>query len=213
MADNKRKQRSQDAFIAILEPGSKLLCDGQAAVVRMVTATSVLVHTAGADEWVLRAASRLQPAEGCSPSGGTGHANGSGDVEEEQASEAEEEDDECCVCRQAGRVVICDICPRVYHMRCLSAAEGARVKSLGDTDAEWWCPHCVRAARMSFVLQRIVSSGQPADKIAAQLYGFMSEEQHGLEAGWEVIKDVADTLDVSMSGVDTVGDSYYYHCT
>lgn len=46
--------------------------------------------------------------------------------------------DYCEVCQQGGEIILCDTCPRAYHMVCLDpdmekAPEGT-----------WSCPHCVR---------------------------------------------------------------------
>lgn len=46
--------------------------------------------------------------------------------------------DYCEVCQQGGEIILCDTCPRAYHMVCLDpdmekAPEG-----------KWSCPHCVR---------------------------------------------------------------------
>lgn len=60
------------------------------------------------------------------------------------SSEAEDGDgyetdhqDYCEVCQQGGEIILCDTCPRAYHMVCLDpdmekAPEGT-----------WSCPHCV----------------------------------------------------------------------
>lgn len=45
--------------------------------------------------------------------------------------------DYCEVCQQGGEIILCDTCPRAYHMVCLDpdmekAPEGT-----------WSCPHCV----------------------------------------------------------------------
>ena len=42
--------------------------------------------------------------------------------------------DFCEVCNRGGSLMICDKCPRVYHLRCI----GLRVLPAG----EWFCPHC-----------------------------------------------------------------------
>lgn len=47
--------------------------------------------------------------------------------------------DYCEVCQQGGEIILCDTCPRAYHMVCLDpdmekAPEG-----------KWSCPHCVSA--------------------------------------------------------------------
>lgn len=46
--------------------------------------------------------------------------------------------DYCEVCQQGGEIILCDTCPRAYHLVCLDpelekAPEG-----------KWSCPHCVR---------------------------------------------------------------------
>lgn len=45
--------------------------------------------------------------------------------------------DYCEVCQQGGEIILCDTCPRAYHLVCLEpeldkAPEG-----------KWSCPHCV----------------------------------------------------------------------
>lgn len=49
--------------------------------------------------------------------------------------------DYCEVCQQGGEIILCDTCPRAYHMVCLDpdmekAPEG-----------KWSCPHCVSASQ------------------------------------------------------------------
>jgi hypothetical protein len=50
--------------------------------------------------------------------------------------------DYCEVCQQGGEIILCDTCPRAYHMVCLDpdmekAPEG-----------KWSCPHCVSTWRL-----------------------------------------------------------------
>lgn len=52
--------------------------------------------------------------------------------------------DYCEVCQQGGEIILCDTCPRAYHMVCLDpdmekAPEGT-----------WSCPHCVRTICLIF---------------------------------------------------------------
>ncbi len=52
----------------------------------------------------------------------------SADAEEEEEEEEEEEDnddhdDECWLCHDGGELVLCDRCPRSYHVACLGLAE------------------------------------------------------------------------------------------
>lgn len=49
--------------------------------------------------------------------------------------------DYCEVCQQGGEIILCDTCPRAYHMVCLDpdmekAPEG-----------KWSCPHCVSSLK------------------------------------------------------------------
>lgn len=59
--------------------------------------------------------------------------------------------DYCEVCQQGGEIILCDTCPRAYHMVCLDpdmekAPEG-----------KWSCPHCVSVTsfHLSTAVRRI----------------------------------------------------------
>lgn len=57
-------------------------------------------------------------------------------VEEGDGYETDHQD-YCEVCQQGGEIILCDTCPRAYHLVCLDpelekAPEG-----------KWSCPHCV----------------------------------------------------------------------
>lgn len=60
--------------------------------------------------------------------------------------------DYCEVCQQGGEIILCDTCPRAYHMVCLDpdmekAPEG-----------KWSCPHCVSTVILPLpTLQRRLS--------------------------------------------------------
>lgn len=44
--------------------------------------------------------------------------------------------DYCEVCQQGGEIILCDTCPRAYHLVCLEP-------ELEDTpEGRWSCPHC-----------------------------------------------------------------------
>jgi len=87
------------------------------------------------------------------------------------------------------RLTCCDVCPRVYHLRCLPLADVEALKEMGD-EGEWWCPHCRRLSRVTFCTFRMLSESctphAPVDVNASaeELYTFMQDEQH------------ADTFDV-----------------
>lgn len=64
--------------------------------------------------------------------------------------------DYCEVCQQGGEIILCDTCPRAYHMVCLDpdmekAPEG-----------KWSCPHCVSTGLFQTV-QVIVKGGRSND--------------------------------------------------
>lgn len=57
--------------------------------------------------------------------------------EEEGDGYETDHQDYCEVCQQGGEIILCDTCPRAYHLVCLEpeldkAPEG-----------KWSCPHCV----------------------------------------------------------------------
>ena len=44
------------------------------------------------------------------------------------AESENEEDDECYECGQGGNLTCCDVCPRVYHLRCLPSADSSALR-------------------------------------------------------------------------------------
>ena len=104
-------------------------------------------------------------------------------------AEEDPAEDECAVCGDGGKLICCDVCPRVYHARCLTPAQGEQLKLLAAQDDDWWCPHCVRVSRVGFVMQRILSSRAPKRNVSSLLYDFVSDPQHDREEHWEAIKE------------------------
>jgi hypothetical protein len=62
---------------------------------------------------------------------------GEGLPEKGDTSEEDDHESTCHVCSDGGDVVLCDSCPLVFHMKCLTPP----IKSLPDGD--WKCPVCV----------------------------------------------------------------------
>lgn len=65
--------------------------------------------------------------------------------EEEGDGYETDHQDYCEVCQQGGEIILCDTCPRAYHLVCLEpeldkAPEG-----------KWSCPHCVSSARREHI--------------------------------------------------------------
>uniref|UniRef100_A0A8C0GWQ3 Chromodomain-helicase-DNA-binding protein 4 n=1 Tax=Chelonoidis abingdonii TaxID=106734 RepID=A0A8C0GWQ3_CHEAB len=93
--------------------------------------------------------------------------------------------DYCEVCQQGGEIILCDTCPRAYHMVCLDpdmekAPEG-----------KWSCPHC--EARGEEILEDVV--GDPEE-----------EDDHHMEF-CRVCKDGGELL-----CCDACPSSYHIHC-
>lgn len=40
----------------------------------------------------------------------------------------------CWVCHREGQVLCCELCPRVYHAKCLKLA--------AEPEGDWFCPEC-----------------------------------------------------------------------
>lgn len=70
--------------------------------------------------------------------------------------------DYCEVCQQGGEIILCDTCPRAYHLVCLDpelekAPEG-----------KWSCPHCV-SEEVNLLIAGEVADQQSEDNSALWL--------------------------------------------
>ena len=56
--------------------------------------------------------------------------------DEDMCSEdaADNNDDECYLCRDGGQLILCDMCPKAYHLHCLG------IETIPEGD--WKCPAC-----------------------------------------------------------------------
>uniref|UniRef100_A0A8K9WLP3 DNA helicase n=1 Tax=Oncorhynchus mykiss TaxID=8022 RepID=A0A8K9WLP3_ONCMY len=106
-------------------------------------------------------------------------------VEEDGDGYETDHQDYCEVCQQGGEIILCDTCPRAYHMVCLDpdmekAPEG-----------KWSCPHCVKGE----------------DEEVGRDEGWVEEEDdHHIEF-CRVCKDGGELL-----CCDTCTSSYHIHC-
>jgi len=84
-------------------------------------------------------AGRQRPAEVISlvESSDADAAGSDAEEEEEGAGAPGEQDneDECAMCGEVGELLLCDGCPRSFHLGCV----GLRRAPVGD----WWCVYCV----------------------------------------------------------------------
>ncbi|CAH2322716.1 chromodomain-helicase-DNA-binding 4 isoform X1 [Pelobates cultripes] len=104
--------------------------------------------------------------------------------------------DYCEVCQQGGEIILCDTCPRAYHMVCLDpdmdkAPEG-----------KWSCPHCEKEG----VQWEAKEDNSECDEDLDDGGGDPEEEDHHMEF-CRVCKDGGELL-----CCDTCPSSYHIHC-
>uniref|UniRef100_A0A8C4I1B2 Chromodomain helicase DNA binding protein 4a n=1 Tax=Dicentrarchus labrax TaxID=13489 RepID=A0A8C4I1B2_DICLA len=103
--------------------------------------------------------------------------------------------DYCEVCQQGGEIILCDTCPRAYHMVCLDpdmekAPEGT-----------WSCPHCEKEG-IQWEAREEVSDVEEDNGDT----GEMEEDDHHMEF-CRVCKDGGELL-----CCDSCPSSYHIHC-
>ncbi|CAL8247378.1 unnamed protein product [Lota lota] len=109
--------------------------------------------------------------------------------------------DYCEVCQQGGEIILCDTCPRAYHMVCLDpdmekAPEG-----------KWSCPHCEKEG-IQWEARDELSEGEVEDEEERpeEEEGVEEEDDHHIEY-CRVCKDGGELL-----CCDTCPSSYHIHC-
>ncbi|XP_028984736.1 chromodomain-helicase-DNA-binding protein 4 isoform X5 [Betta splendens] len=107
--------------------------------------------------------------------------------------------DYCEVCQQGGEIILCDTCPRAYHMVCLDpdmekAPEG-----------KWSCPHCEKEG-IQWEARDDLSEGEGEDEEDRRDEGVEEEDDHHIEY-CRVCKDGGELL-----CCDTCPSSYHIHC-
>ncbi|XP_055081328.1 chromodomain-helicase-DNA-binding protein 4a isoform X1 [Periophthalmus magnuspinnatus] len=103
--------------------------------------------------------------------------------------------DYCEVCQQGGEIILCDTCPRAYHMVCVDpdmekAPEGT-----------WSCPHCEKEG-IQWEAREEASEGEDDNGEA----GDHEEDDHHMEF-CRVCKDGGELL-----CCDSCPSSYHIHC-
>ena len=186
--------------------GQTVLVGGQPVEVCMETATQLLVRAErGRDErWVPRASASSLGGAAAAGSAGQRRPSSSASASKQpsrpltQVCADEPEDDECFVCGQAGKLTCCDVCPRVYHLKCLPPADAAQLRKAGAADEDWWCPRCRRLDRLTFAMSRelghpTVGSPGTCDEVARRLFAFLSDAQHDGES-WDSLREAGAAL-------------------
>ncbi|XP_034030390.1 chromodomain-helicase-DNA-binding protein 4 isoform X2 [Thalassophryne amazonica] len=107
--------------------------------------------------------------------------------------------DYCEVCQQGGEIILCDTCPRAYHMVCLDpdmekAPEG-----------KWSCPHCEKEG-IQWEAKEDLSDVEGEEDDDRQDEGLEEEYDHHIEF-CRVCKDGGELL-----CCDTCPSSYHIHC-
>ncbi|XP_058849523.1 chromodomain-helicase-DNA-binding protein 4 isoform X2 [Acipenser ruthenus] len=102
--------------------------------------------------------------------------------------------DYCEVCQQGGEIILCDTCPRAYHMVCLDpdmekAPEG-----------KWSCPHCEKEGVQWEAKEDVSEAEEDVEEAAVE------EDDHHMEF-CRVCKDGGELL-----CCDTCPSSYHIHC-
>ncbi|CAB1333954.1 unnamed protein product [Coregonus sp. 'balchen'] len=122
-------------------------------------------------------------------------------VEEDGDGYETDHQDYCEVCQQGGEIILCDTCPRAYHMVCLDpdmekAPEG-----------KWSCPHCEKEG-IQWEAREELSEGEGEDEEVGRDEGWVEEEEddHHIEF-CRVCKDGGELL-----CCDTCTSSYHIHC-
>uniref|UniRef100_A0A3P8S9H2 Chromodomain helicase DNA binding protein 4b n=1 Tax=Amphiprion percula TaxID=161767 RepID=A0A3P8S9H2_AMPPE len=108
--------------------------------------------------------------------------------------------DYCEVCQQGGEIILCDTCPRAYHMVCLDpdmekAPEG-----------KWSCPHCQEKEGIQWEARDELSEAEGEDDEERRDEGLEEEDDHHIEF-CRVCKDGGELL-----CCDTCPSSYHIHC-
>ncbi|CAB1351150.1 unnamed protein product [Coregonus sp. 'balchen'] len=103
--------------------------------------------------------------------------------------------DYCEVCQQGGEIILCDTCPRAYHMVCLdpdmeNAPEGT-----------WSCPHCEKEGKQ-WEAREEGSEEEEEEEVEAE----PEEDDHHMEF-CRVCKDGGELL-----CCDSCPSSYHIHC-
>ncbi|XP_008278376.1 chromodomain-helicase-DNA-binding protein 4 isoform X2 [Stegastes partitus] len=107
--------------------------------------------------------------------------------------------DYCEVCQQGGEIILCDTCPRAYHMVCLDpdmekAPEG-----------KWSCPHCEKEG-IQWEARDELSEAEGEEDEERRDEGLEEEDDHHIEF-CRVCKDGGELL-----CCDTCPSSYHIHC-
>ncbi|XP_030639658.1 chromodomain-helicase-DNA-binding protein 4 [Chanos chanos] len=120
-------------------------------------------------------------------------------VDEEADGYETDHQDYCEVCQQGGEIILCDTCPRAYHMVCLDpdmekAPEGT-----------WSCPHCEKEG-IQWEAREESSEGEEENEDGRREEGEAEEDDHHMEF-CRVCKDGGELL-----CCDTCPSSYHLHC-
>uniref|UniRef100_A0A674AKT0 Chromodomain helicase DNA binding protein 4a n=1 Tax=Salmo trutta TaxID=8032 RepID=A0A674AKT0_SALTR len=116
-------------------------------------------------------------------------------VEEDGDGYETDHQDYCEVCQQGGEIILCDTCPRAYHMVCLdpdmeNAPEGT-----------WSCPHCEKEGKQ-WEAREDGSEEEEEEEVEPE----PEEDDHHMEF-CRVCKDGGELL-----CCDSCPSSYHIHC-
>nr|XP_057910751.1 chromodomain-helicase-DNA-binding protein 5 isoform X1 [Doryrhamphus excisus] len=106
--------------------------------------------------------------------------------------------DYCEVCQQGGEIILCDTCPRAYHLVCL---EPELEKA---PEGKWSCPHCEKEG---IQWEAKDEEDEDEEEAAAAVAATAREEEDDHMEFCRVCKDGGELL-----CCDTCPSSYHIHC-
>ncbi|TRY56457.1 hypothetical protein DNTS_008703 [Danionella cerebrum] len=121
-------------------------------------------------------------------------------MDEEADGYETDHQDYCEVCQQGGEIILCDTCPRAYHMVCLDpdmerAPEGT-----------WSCPHCEKEGIQWEAREESSEGEEETDEKRRDDEEVEEEDDHHIEF-CRMCKDGGELL-----CCDTCVSSYHMHC-
>ncbi|GIZ00002.1 chromodomain-helicase-DNA-binding protein 5 [Caerostris extrusa] len=125
--------------------------------------------------------------------------------------------DYCEVCQQGGEIILCDTCPRAYHLVCL------------DPDLEeppegkWSCPHCEGAVTKEVAIKKKVEDEIKVEPLKAKVAKILTWRWYEVPKSEDVKKEENDKEEPSTSSKPQAKpqreffvkwhDLSYWHCS
>ncbi|GCB83880.1 hypothetical protein scyTo_0024743, partial [Scyliorhinus torazame] len=109
--------------------------------------------------------------------------------------------DYCEVCQQGGEIILCDTCPRAYHMVCLDP------EMEKAPEGKWSCPHCKEGVQWEAKDENSELEAEGDVELEECVLGEPEEEEDDHMEFCRVCKDGGELL-----CCDACPSSYHIHC-